>query len=391
MGVNITRAKNNLNRTEPTDDAVICMLFSGVAVAGKAALGTPYTIYGSDGLTTYGIAADTNPVAFADITDFYGIAGEGAELNFMLMADTTQLGTACDKTQNIAKKLLDATEGRAVIFLANVKKPTGYNATITNGLDADIWTAATNLNAMAVDYQTANMPFVGILPGLGFTAATIANLPARSALVTENVAACLACEKNDGHVSMGILAGWLAKLQVNQNVGAVANGKIVDTAYYPDGSSALSLKNSAATITAKGFIQFVKVGGKSGYFYNDDPTLTDPAGDYTSLSWNRTMNKGHRLAYDVLVEKLNIDVDVNTSTGKVESTIISDWESDVEGGIRNAMMKVTKTKLMEIDGIKCTIDPNSDIINDEIDGSIEIVRKGQAKTINMSIAYAQTI
>ena len=392
MGVNITRAASSLGRTVPSADAVICAVFSGAVVAGTAALLTPYQIFGTAGLTPLGITLANNPVAYQDIIDFYGIAGEGAEFNFMLVDPENQLGTICDIAQpTLAKALLDFTDGRAVVFVVNVKKPNEYEATITNGLDEDVWTAAQKLNAIAVAYQTNNVPFVGILPGLGFTAATLANLTNRSTLAYDNVAINLACAAADGHVSMGILAGVLAKCQVHVNCGAVANGAVTQTAFYPDGSTALALKNSAESITTKGYIQFVKRGSKSGYYFNDDPTLTAVSGDYTSISWNRVINKAQRIAYDVLIEKLNGDVDINASTGKVETSVISDWESDVQNAIKKQMMQNTQTVKPEIDGISCTIDANSNIVNDEMDGTIQIVRKGQAKTINVAIGYANTI
>jgi FKBP-type peptidyl-prolyl cis-trans isomerase 2 len=55
------------------------------------------------------------------------------------------------------------------------------------------------------------------------------------------------------------------------------------------------------------------------------------------------------------------------------------------------MMRTTPTKVKEIDGVKCTVDVNSDIANDQVDLSLQIVRKGQAKIINVSISYARTI
>ena len=119
--------------------------------------------------------------------------------------------------------------------------------------------------------------------------------------------------------------------------------------------------------------------------------MTSLSSDYSSISWNRVMNKAQRIAYDVLVEKQNDDVDADQSTGKIESTLVSDWESDVENAIRDQMMKVSADKQKEISGVKCSIDPESDIVNDEISGTLTIVRKGQAKTINVKIGYAASI
>lgn len=391
MSVNITRATGQLNRTEPTEDAVVCMLMTGAAVAGKIALGEWKQIYGTESLVTLGITLANNPLAYQDILDFYAIAGEGAELNIMLVVDTTSMTNMCDVANDMGKKLLDAVEGRGVIFVANRKVPVGYVPVITNGLDNDINTAVTKLNEMAAAYQLQNIPFVGILPALGFAKATIANLPARSTMANDYVAINAWCNKNDGIVSQGQLAGWLAKHQVHQNAGRVASGKVSNTAFMPDGLDAKAFKYEWATLALKGLMVPVKIGQKSGYFYNDDPTLTAVSSDYSSLSWNRTMNKAQRIANDVLVLHQNDDVDVDPSTGLIESSLLSDWEGDVENAIRKQMMPVSSTRKKEISGVKCTIDPASDINNDKIDAVLTIVRKGQAKNINVKIGYGVTV
>ncbi len=389
--VNINRAVGQLNRTTPTEDAVVCMVMSGVAVAGKIALGEHKQIFSTDALVDLGITLANNPLAFQDIKDFYANAGNGAELNIMLVSDATSITDICDNSLQIGKKLLEAVDGRGVIFVVNVKKPAGYVATITSGLDNDVNNAVTKLQQMAVAYSAENNPFVGILPALGFSTAGIAALPLRTTFANDYVALNTHCNKADGVVSMGLLAGWLANCQVHQNIARVRFGKMSDTAFMPDGTAAKTLKNQWETILSKGLIAPIKISGKSGFFYNDDPCLTTIASDYSSISWNRTINKAHRIAFVSLVEKLNDDVNVDPTTGKIESSLASDWESDVENAIREQMAIAGANKKAEISGVKCTIDPNSDIVNDKVEATIDIVRKGQAKTINVRIGYVVSI
>jgi hypothetical protein len=390
--ININRATGQLGRTQPTEDAVICMVISGAAVAGKIALGTPTQIFGSAALTQYGITASNNPLAFKEIKDFYSKAGEGAEFNFLLVSDATSLATICDKTQEIGKKLIDASNGRAVILMVSRKVPSGYSATITTGLDADVWAAITKANEIIDLYAKENTPLCVCLPGLGFAIATVGNVPNRSTLSNDSVAVNIYCEKNDGLPSMGILAGWLAKHQVHQNIGRVASGKLTDTAFLPDATAAnaTSVKNARTALENTGLLFPIKVGGKSGYFFNDDPTMTAIDSDYSSISWNRVMNKVHRIGYDILTEKLNDEVDIDPSTGKIDSAVASDWESQVENAIRKQMITPSNNKKTEINGVNCVVDVNSDIVNDKVDASISIVRKGQAKTINVKIGYTTT-
>lgn len=390
-GINIVRAKGQLGRTTPTEDAVVCMVFSGTAVATKIALSEPKQIFSSDALEDLGMTEDNNPVAYRDIKDFYGKAGEGAELNFMLVSDATNLTDICNVTNDIAKKLITFTQDRGVILLVNRKPAVGYTPTITNGMDNDVWDAITKLNEMAVQYQTKNAPFVGILPALYFDTTEINEIPLRSTLTTDNVALSTACEKADGHISMGALAGWLVRHQVSENFSRIASGPIFNTGFFPDMVPSLNLKNAWSAINNKAFIYLYKEPGKQGYFFNDDSTMTTVSSDYSSISWNRTINKVHRIAYTTLVEKLRDDVDINPVTGKVETSLLSDWESDVENDIIANMVNTGVTKKPEISGVKCIIDPNSDILNDKMDVTIQIVRRGQVKTFNVKIGYVRKI
>lgn len=393
MGVNINRKQGQLALTQPTEDNVICHVITGAAVAGHIALGDCKQVFSIQALADLGITQGNNPLAYKEITDFYSKAGEGAEYNFMLVADTTTLSDICNKTMQLAKKLLDFTQGRGVILLISKKLPAGYTSDIENGLESEVWDAVAKMQELAEAYITANSPFLGILPGIGMDKDTIANMPARSTLTNDNVALNCYCEKNDGLISNGLLAGWLTKHQVHQNIGRVASGKVSDTAFLPDGTSASdnAVIAARAALDQKGILFPVKVGGKSGFFFNDDPCLTAVTRDYSSISWNRTINKVHRTAFSVLVEKDKDDVEVNPDNGKIETGLASDWESDVENAVRAQMMKVSGNKKPEISGVKCTIDPDSDIVNSEVDVDLTVVRKGQAKTINVSIGYGETV
>jgi len=387
----ITRAKGQLKRTEPTDDAVVVMVISGATVGTTCLLLTPYKIFSTDDLVRLGLTAVNNPLAYQDIIDFYTQAGQGAEFNFMLVVNTTSLKNICDFNQPLGKKILDSMNGRAVIFLVNVQRDAAYVPVILNGLDKDVTDAVTNLNIMAIAYDGQNNPFIGILPALGFTEATASNIPLRSTLSNDYVALNTWCNGADGLISMGQLAGWLANMQVSENIGRVASGKVSDTAFMPDGTPATDYKYQWDALANQGLLIPIKRGAKSGYFFKDDPCLTAISSDYSSISWNRTMNKAKRIAAGVLIEHLNDDVETDPTTGLIEGSLASDWESDVENAIRAQMNQVTKLLKREITGVKCSIDPNSDINNDKIAASIEIVRKGQAKKISVSIGYVVSL
>ncbi len=389
--VNITRAAGQLKITNPSEDNVFLLCLSGVAVADKIALGEPHQIFSIDELPDLGITPDDNPLAYRDIMDFYAQAGNGAELNFMLFSNATSLKDVCDVQMNIGKKLVDFTGGRAVVLVVNIVRDGDYVAVIEAGFDKDINDAKTKAQALCVAYQLLNIPLIVILPGQGFSKDAIADIPMRSTLSDDYVSVNTWCLADDGIVSQGMLAGWLTKFQVHQNIARVLSGKVADTAFMPDGTPAATLTYQWATLALKGLLFPIKRLGKSGFYYKDDPCVTAISSDYSSISWNRVINKVQRLVAAELTNKLNSDFDVNPTTGQIESSLISDWQGDAENAVKSEMVNVSYPKVAEISGIKVLIAADSDVLNNSMDVTVDVVRKGQVKQFNCKIGYTATI
>jgi Protein of unknown function (DUF2586) len=391
--VNLPRLNGQLPLTIPTEDAVVALIVGNDGATQDAYTCLQFFSYTQASAAFAEYPGNEDDPIMAEIKAFYDIMGDGAELNVMTVPNDESLSTICDlQNANGVKRLLNYLEGRCVIVGIQPTFRDNPSAAKLGGLDASIRQGVDKLNSLAASFDNKSMPFVAVVPGYGFSANNLSALPARTALTSNDyVAISLACDTNNGVVSIGKLLGNIAKKQVHQNVARVADGKVSDTAFFPDGTPVKQLQDSLGAIHDKGYIIYRQFTGKSGYYYNDDPTATIPTSDFSSISWNRVINKAKRLAYTVLIEKLNDTVELNESTGQVETTILSDWESDVETAIRNSMIKVAPTKSKEISGIKCTVDSNSDIVNNNITGSLQIVRNGQAKNISFSIAYTTNI
>ena len=387
--VSLNRQDNLLNRVAPIFDRVVGLVITGVAVATKIALGECKRIYSTAELTALGIDGANNPFALAEIKDYYAQAGEGKELYFVLVSDATNMADTCDPANNVAKKLLDYSTGRITLLFVAKKLPAGYVSAKTGGLETDVWNAITKMQALAVQYDGLNQPFVGFLPGIGYTKAAMNALTDVGTLNNAFVAApVLAAMDNTGRIGMGNLAGWLVRNQAHHNIGRVASGAVVQAGFFPDGTAIneYSLAQLGA-IHDKRYILFRPVTQKAGYFYNDDPSCISVASDFSSVSWNQVINKAKRLAYGVLVEKLNDDVDTDPATGQIAASVASDWEGDVENSIRKQMI-ATK----QITAVKCTIIRDAaDVSSDQVKAQLRIVRKGQAKTISVEIGFADSV
>ncbi|HNP24620.1 MAG TPA: DUF2586 family protein [Panacibacter sp.] len=387
--VNITRSNNNLGRTVNTTDNVFAMLLSGAAVASKIALGEAKLFTSIDDLTTYGITSSNNALAFAEITAFYSLAAAGTKLWVMLYANTSLLATVCDKDSGAIRTLVDSTSGELDGVFVNKVLPGGYTISLTEGLDDDVWNAVTKLQALCEDFGSRNLPFFAVVPGFGFLKANAGTMRDLNTMTKNQVAINLGSDVVGGKPAIGALAGWLADNEYYHNAGRVASGSVLDAAYFMDGTAADSkdIVNNLGTLHDRRYIFFRKFNGKSGFYFNDDPTACSVTDDFSSISWNRVANKAQKLAYSVLVEKLNGDVDTDPISGGIARSLVSDWEGDVEAAINNAM-----TKKGAISAVKCIIDPDQvNLTTDSMDATIQIVRKGQAKTINVAIGYVPTI
>jgi len=383
--VSISRLNGQLGRVKPTIDNVFGFVVSGVAT-DEMGLGVPKLITGVADLETLEITLAENPLAFNTITRFYAQAAEGTECYLIMYVNTTDLEDVCDKATGVVKTLLDFAEGRIRGIFVGKKFANDYTATITTGLDADVLAAVTKLQALCVERGSGNDPLFAVIPGYGFDYDTVAAMPDLNQATNDQVAYLIGADDSAGSAAIGTLAGWLAKNEVHQNPARVASGSVLDNAWLLDGTTAKAAKDKWAILHDKRYIFFRKIFQKSGFFFNDDPTATSVDGDYSSISWNRIINKAHVLAYGVLVEKLNDDVEIEPSTGKISPSLAGNWESDVENEIGRLMVNTR-----QISAVKCTVDPDSDIVNDTLSATIEIVRNGQAKNITVNIGFVPSV
>ena len=379
--VNIIHVGGKLGRTKPTKDAMTGFLLSGTAVTGGIGLSDPKQIFDLAGMTALGITTSNNPLAVKEITAFYNRVGEGAALWIMLFSNATTLADACLKTNNIAKKLLDAAGGLIRIFGVNKTLPTGYTMSNDECIDADVLQAKLNLQALYADHTTAHKPFVSLLPGLGFDKTKISDLHDCSTDPTFAVGIVLWADEVSGKPAVGHTLGSLAALPVQRNIGRVLNGDIgLLTAYYPDGTPIEELEAEWGNIYDKAYISLRVIYGKSGFYFTDDRTCVANDNDFNSLSKNRTINKAHTIAYDVQSNWINDDIDTDDNGG-IPAAMVGSFQSEVERSMRTLMKG-------EVSAANAYIDPAQDILGtDEMDVVLKVRPKGQLKDIETQLSF----
>jgi hypothetical protein len=381
----------------------------------------------------YGFTAASDPLVFAEVSDFYNNVGDGAELNFMVVPGAAGSNPTSDLTipdnfpmplelllqyppgtvingatvgtygggRDKLQAFINSMGGRCSVLLINTDFNYLASVSGTPTLFQNLNRLVPLLDDIAMYNDNNNKPLVIGIPGIGFSSTTDAvwnSTPAKSDYVFVN----LACQSMAGFSMaprcMGLLAARMYNYQVCSSIARVASGEVtqLNTSCLPDCIPVETIQDKWEQLAAQKFIFYRTFEGRTGYYYSDDPTFTTDTSDYGGIAWNRVINKGKRIGYQVLLDKLNDDIQEDPNTGLIETAVLSDWESDVINAISASMLTKpatwpsNKEWVKEITGVTCKIDPNSDIANGQVSAAIRIQRKGIAKQFNVSIGYTST-
>lgn len=327
---------------------------------------------------------------FAEL--FYAQAGEGVELWLMAFPNTvtvTQMVSSTDVTKAIA--LINAAKGRIRALIIDRLPATSYVPTITNGLDADITTAiaeADLLGKWTADVKFA--PVFTLLPGMYYSGnpVDLADLKQGSRnrvgiLIGDTVA-------NSNRAAMGLLAGRIASIPVQRNIGRVKDGAMKTlTAFIKN----LEVeKADVSLIHDKGYITFRTWVSRAGYYFSDDPLATLATDDYNHITARRTIDKAFRIAYSAVL-KLALDELPTTATGTLQATFCKSWQKDIVDAIANSMSANGELSVDQTDpndkGVICFINPaQKPSQTSRFDISLKVRPFGYGRYINVNLGFA---
>lgn len=354
-----------LNQVVPSADGTLGIVCTGVSVAATFLLATAYTLRSMDQLEALGVTDVNNASLYKIVKDFYDQAGEGTELWIMGLADTVKLSDMLDKTQDYAKKLVNAAGGKLRGVIVSRTPDSGYSMTPADGLDDDIALAITNGQAFS-EYaaDTLFAPLFVIIEGYGYTG-TPGDLADLTALTDNRVAVFIGNTLGTGdNQAMGVIAGKIASIPVQRNIGRVKDGPLAPVKTYIKTTPTELADNIG--IHDKGYITFRTYIGRSGYFFNDDPLATGQTDDYNHLTARRTIDKAFRIAYDVLLDQLLDEIPVNAN-GTMQAPMVKTWQMLVENAIATQMTANGELSADATDpkdrGVICYIDPNQNIVS----------------------------
>ncbi len=388
--VTVTEANGQLGGTVTINDRVVGMVLTG-ATEGSYTAGTPLLVTSLTDVVTAGITATGNAFAYRHCKEFYDQAPLGAQLYLMLVPSTITIADMADNTNvNGARKLLVFAAGKIKVLglLADDKaiNTAGGTITVTNGLNADVYTAANSVKIMEAAFRAEQKPFRAIIGGSSYSGVASALLD-ESTGTTNNKAAILigdtiSYDATYSSACVGLLMGKVASNGVQVKVSRVKDGPLTNTTAYLKTTTLANTSNDAATIAGKNFITWVTYPNVSGFFFSGDPMLCASTDDYWFLARGRVIDKAHVIAYTTFVNE--VDDDIPTVEGGKPNIGWCKWmEQQIIGQISNTMLVNN-----EISGVDCYIDTDQNVVSTStLNVVLKIRPKGYLTYINVSLGF----
>lgn len=378
-GVTINVSNGNLGKTPSTDDGIIGMVLSGSASL-VTAIGTGKAIFTIKEAETLGLKEDAE--VWEHIAAFYEVAGDGAELWLAVVPKTMSLADMVDKAEDTAPKLLAKAKGRIRILCVDRVPEGGYSPDLTEGLDAEVYTALTKAQELA-ESETENInPLRVVIGGRTFSGDT--SLVRDLKMDTKNrVQILLGSTSDSGRPAIGMLAGTYARIPVQRNIGRVKTGSLpIEEAFLSDGTSQAEHQIKVEALHKKGYVLIRSFVGKAGFYFTDDPTATSDADDFSSLARGRVIDKAFLLAYITYVTEVNDEIEVDKE-GKMDAARLKELEANIAKTINQNM-----TAKGEISSVNVVIDPEQNVLaTDRMEIGLNITPVGYLKNLVVNLGF----
>lgn len=384
--VNIVIGNGNMGNISLSDDGIAGLILTGAAVANKLELNKVYVLGSTLELAKLGITAETNPLAHKEITAFYNVAGEGAELHLLVVGEATTLTQMCSQdADSPLRKLVNSAAGRIRLVGINRNTPADYEMTAEKGLDADVITAIASAHAVAEDFLTSIAPFRVLLPALGWDGQTDSLYKPREGSYNR-VSVVMASDGKFGasklySAAIGQVLGRAAKISVHQNLGRVRDGAIALKGYLTDGKTPEEHFSLMNLLEDAGYIFYRTFVGKNGYYLNGDATATDLADDYCFLSSGRVIDKAMVVTYRTYIDDILDNIQVDPTKGTIPVSICKSFEASIIRAVNTSMGD-------EMSSFTAYIDPNQNILaNGQMTITCKIVPLATLReiTVNLSL------
>lgn len=211
---------------------------------------------------------------------------------------------------------------------------------------------------------------------------------------------------------VGAALGCLAVAPANESIAHVASfnlaavmqdaelgfGNLVDDAEnktYASESSFTNIKTIGYTkrneyLHKHGYVFLVNYDGlENSIFFSSDQTLS--TGDYRTLARCRVMHKSRRVVRRALLPRVNSNVEVDITSGKLSASAVAEFQNIVIEALDKNMVEPGTAK-PQVSGRTCTIDPDQNVLDtDAIDIHYSLVPLGVTGEIKVTEGFSNSI
>lgn len=398
--VTIKYLNGMLGMVPTSQDGLLALVCPGQAVQKSGsdpkvtfALEQAYEMRRPADLKEYGIDESNNPCIFKAVTDFYSEAEEGTPLilfGYLKNEAKDTVSTLCAANGPL-RSLITAQKGALRGIVLATEEDPGGDLVDTNAL-----TAAQNMADWAEqdhhaplfvileknDYQTAN-------DLTDLTDKESGNHPRVGVFIGRSAAA----DNAEKESAIGLLAGRIAAIPVQRNIGRVKDGPLAATRMYIGSKLVDEITEEIETLYQKGYITPRTYTGKSGYFFTDDRLASSSTEDYQHLSLRRVIDKAYRIAYATMVEYLLDEIPVYED-GTMHPSLIKSWQASVENALNTQMTgkgELSADTSAGESGCVCFIDATQNVLaHSTIEMTVKVRPFGYSRLININLGFQVT-
>ena len=233
-------------------DGLLLMVVVGAAAVGTTfELGKAYRLVSAGSLASLGVTATNNARVHELVGQFYAEAEEGTPL-YVAGVSGSSMASACDVSTGSVKGILEGLRGAVrglIVASAATTTPT-----VTEGLDPDVFAAVPKAQALA-DHMADDLyaPVFAVIEGRSYTASS--TLKDLTALDCNRVAVFIGDTASGSKgAAVGTLAGRIASVPVQRNIGRVASGPLAPASMYLGSALVDDAMDAVDDAYAKGYI-----------------------------------------------------------------------------------------------------------------------------------------
>lgn len=385
--IKINFLSGQLGTVGASPDGLVAIVAGATAVGDTFELGMSYQVHKLSELTALGVTDANNPALVKHVSDFYRQTEDGTALVICGVDPTKKMAELLAKEDGIVRGLIERHSGalRAVF----VSSPAGDSEQATEGLSPDVFKSLAPAQELA-ELATAELyaPLLIVIDGRGYTGKNLKDLGKhnynRVGVLVGNTS------KEDKGACLGILAGRIASIPVQRNVGRVRDGALKPDTFYLGGKLIEEKQSEIVALHDKRYITIRKYVGRTGYFFADDNLATAPTDDYAQISNRRVIDKAFRICYERLLDLMLDELELNEN-GTLKAPIVKHWEQAVEDAINRSMTAEGELSNEDGQGCICYINSEQNVVST---GRIRITLKvrpfGYARNVDVSLGFQVT-